>query len=252
MRIDYPVAIDNDYAVWRAFDNYYWPALYFVDAQGRIRHHHFGEGEYEQSEMVIQQLLAEAGSARRPRTWCRSWTPRRGGPGRLGHLDHRRTTPAMSGPRTSPLPAASCRTSRTLRRPRRGCGSTTGPCPATGRWGDRPPAERGRRPDRLPVPRPRPAPGHGPGGRGPPCGSGCSSTGSHPARPRPRRGRPGQRDGPQQRLYQLIRQRGLSPSAPSRSRSSIPASRPTCSPSARPGWRRGSRPAPAPVRPKIT
>jgi thiol-disulfide isomerase/thioredoxin len=62
MRIDYPVAIDNDYAVWQAFANHYWPALYFADAQGRIRHHHFGEGEYQQSEMVIQQLLAEAGS----------------------------------------------------------------------------------------------------------------------------------------------------------------------------------------------
>jgi thiol-disulfide isomerase/thioredoxin len=61
-RVDYPVAIDNDYAVWSAFDNHYWPALYFADAQGRIRHHHFGEGEYQRSEMVIQQLLAEAGS----------------------------------------------------------------------------------------------------------------------------------------------------------------------------------------------
>jgi thiol-disulfide isomerase/thioredoxin len=62
MGIDYPVAIDSDYAVWRAFDNYYWPALYFADAEGNIRHHHFGEGEYQQSEMVIQQLLAEAGA----------------------------------------------------------------------------------------------------------------------------------------------------------------------------------------------
>ncbi len=62
MRITCPVATDNDYAVWSAFDNHYWPALYFADAQGRIRHHHFGEGEYQQSEMVIQQLLAEAGS----------------------------------------------------------------------------------------------------------------------------------------------------------------------------------------------
>jgi thiol-disulfide isomerase/thioredoxin len=62
MRVDYPVPIDNDYAVWSAFDNNYWPALYFVDAQGQIRHHNFGEGEYQQSEMVIQQLLAEAGS----------------------------------------------------------------------------------------------------------------------------------------------------------------------------------------------
>ncbi len=65
MRIDYPVATDNNYGVWRAFDNNYWPALYFADAQGRIRHHHFGEGEYGQSEMVIQQLLAEAGIRRR-------------------------------------------------------------------------------------------------------------------------------------------------------------------------------------------
>ena len=60
LRIEYPVAIDNDYAVWSAFDNHYWPALYFADTQGRIRHHHFGEGEYQQSEMVIQQLLVEA------------------------------------------------------------------------------------------------------------------------------------------------------------------------------------------------
>ncbi|WP_227244694.1 cytochrome c biogenesis protein DipZ [Paraburkholderia caribensis] len=59
--VDYPVAIDNNYAIWRAFDNQYWPAHYFVDAQGRVRHHHFGEGEYEQSEKVIQQLLVEAG-----------------------------------------------------------------------------------------------------------------------------------------------------------------------------------------------
>ena len=62
MGVDYPIAVDNDFAVWRAFDNAYWPALYFVDAQGRIRHHHFGEEEYVRSERVIQQLLAEAGS----------------------------------------------------------------------------------------------------------------------------------------------------------------------------------------------
>jgi hypothetical protein len=62
MGISYPVATDNNYGVWRAFGNHYWPALYVADAQGRIRHHHFGEGEYAQSEMVIQQLLAEAGS----------------------------------------------------------------------------------------------------------------------------------------------------------------------------------------------
>jgi cytochrome c biogenesis protein CcdA/thiol-disulfide isomerase/thioredoxin len=61
LQVKYPVAIDNDYAIWRAFDNRYWPAHYFVDAEGRVRHHHFGEGGYDESERVIQQLLAEAG-----------------------------------------------------------------------------------------------------------------------------------------------------------------------------------------------
>jgi thiol-disulfide isomerase/thioredoxin len=61
LRVDYPVAVDNDYGIWSAFDNHYWPALYFVDAQGQIRHHQFGEGQYEQSEMILQMLLTEAG-----------------------------------------------------------------------------------------------------------------------------------------------------------------------------------------------
>jgi cytochrome c biogenesis protein CcdA/thiol-disulfide isomerase/thioredoxin len=61
--VDYPVAMDNDFAIWRAFKNQYWPAHYFIDAQGRIRHHHFGEGDYDGSERVIQQLLKEAGAA---------------------------------------------------------------------------------------------------------------------------------------------------------------------------------------------
>jgi thiol-disulfide isomerase/thioredoxin len=59
--IDYPIAVDSGYGIWQAFGNQYWPALYFIDAQGRVRHHVFGEGEYEQSERIIQQLLAEAG-----------------------------------------------------------------------------------------------------------------------------------------------------------------------------------------------
>jgi thiol-disulfide isomerase/thioredoxin len=62
LRVTYPVAVDNDYGIWNAFGNRYWPACYFVDAQGQIRHHQFGEGEYEQSEMILQQLLSEAGS----------------------------------------------------------------------------------------------------------------------------------------------------------------------------------------------
>ena len=61
LKIDYPVAIDNGYAIWKAFANEYWPAAYFVDAEGRIRHHHFGEHDYENSERVIQELLEEAG-----------------------------------------------------------------------------------------------------------------------------------------------------------------------------------------------
>src|SRR6195256_1653748 len=61
MRVGYPVAIDSDYTIWRAFENHYWPALYFADAQGHIRHHHFGEGEYQPSERMIQRLLTEAG-----------------------------------------------------------------------------------------------------------------------------------------------------------------------------------------------
>jgi thiol-disulfide isomerase/thioredoxin len=62
MRITYPIAIDNDYSIWRAFNNEYWPALYFVDAKGHIRHHVFGEGQYGQSEVLIQGLLTEAGA----------------------------------------------------------------------------------------------------------------------------------------------------------------------------------------------
>lgn len=61
--ITYPVAMDNDFAIWRAFKNQYWPAHYFIDAKGQIRHHHFGEGDYAGSERVIQQLLKEAGAA---------------------------------------------------------------------------------------------------------------------------------------------------------------------------------------------
>ena len=64
-QITYPIAADNDYAIWTAFANMYWPALYVVDAQGDIRYHHFGEGAYEESERVIRQLLDEAGAGDR-------------------------------------------------------------------------------------------------------------------------------------------------------------------------------------------
>ncbi len=61
MRVNYPIAIDNDYAIWNGFNNEYWPAAYFLDGEGRIRHHQFGEGEYEQQERQIQRLLGAAG-----------------------------------------------------------------------------------------------------------------------------------------------------------------------------------------------
>jgi len=64
--ISYPVALDNDYAIWRAFNNQYWPAHYFVDSTGRIRGHHYGEGDYDQSEQIIRQLLTEAGDTSLP------------------------------------------------------------------------------------------------------------------------------------------------------------------------------------------
>jgi len=62
LKVPYPVAIDNEHVIWRAFNNQYWPALYVIDSQGRLRHHQFGEGGFEQSERIIQELLAEAGA----------------------------------------------------------------------------------------------------------------------------------------------------------------------------------------------
>ena len=62
MRVEYPIALDSDYRVWSAFANRYWPAVYLADAEGRIRYHHFGEGEYDDGEWMIQHLLREAGS----------------------------------------------------------------------------------------------------------------------------------------------------------------------------------------------
>ena len=63
MRVDYPIAVDNEYAIWNGFENQYWPALYFIDAKGTVRHSRFGEGAYDESERVIQQLLAAAGAS---------------------------------------------------------------------------------------------------------------------------------------------------------------------------------------------
>ncbi len=62
LKVDYPVAIDSNYRIWQAFNNEYWPAEYIIDGKGRIRYHRFGEGEYDESERVIQELLKENGA----------------------------------------------------------------------------------------------------------------------------------------------------------------------------------------------
>jgi thiol-disulfide isomerase/thioredoxin len=106
MRVEYPIALDSDYAVWRAFANNYWPAVYIADAEGRIRHHQFGEGGYEECERIIQRLLREAGADEIADDLVSvtpdgfeaqaDWT----------NLQTRRRTWATSKLRTSPLPAA--------------------------------------------------------------------------------------------------------------------------------------------------
>jgi hypothetical protein len=62
LKVSYPVAVDSNYAIWKAFNNEYWPAHYFIDGKGRIRYHHFGEGEYDESERVIRELLKQNGA----------------------------------------------------------------------------------------------------------------------------------------------------------------------------------------------
>ena len=96
MRVEYPIAIDSNYTIWDAFGNRYWPALYFIDARGRIRHHRFGEGDYERSEIIIQQLLAEAGVDGIGDELVSRGRPRPRGCGRLGQLGVSGDVPGLS------------------------------------------------------------------------------------------------------------------------------------------------------------
>src|SRR5580692_1108229 len=161
MRVDYPVAVDNDYAVWSAFANHYWPALYFADAQGRIRHHHFGEGEYQQSEMVIQQLLAEAGSGgisdNPVPVDARCGSPGRlGQPGIAGDLHRLRAHRELRISQRCPAGQAP-----RLYRPGGAETQPLGPIRELDHGGAGRHGERSRRADRLPVPCPRSQPRHG-------------------------------------------------------------------------------------------
>ena len=125
--IDYPVAVDNDYAIWSAFDNHYWPALYFIDTDGVIRDHHFGEGRYEQSERIIQRLL---GVEREP------VSVEGVGVEAAADWDHLRTPETYLGyARSEQLRVAGRRRVRRaprLRAPRAAARSTTGP--SAGEW----------------------------------------------------------------------------------------------------------------------
>ena len=184
LRVDYPIVVDNDYAIWDAFGNRYWPALYFVDAQGQIRHHRFGEGDYEHSEATIQRLLTEAGAAgigqdlvsvdpggvEAAADWDSLWSPE-------NYLGYQRTENFASpngavlgthhlyaAPHDWPLTIGPWQaTGRCSHRPscstRPRGGSSTASTPATCTWS----WERQH--------------------EGPPCGSTCSSTGSRRAPP---------------------------------------------------------------------
>ena len=126
LEVDYPVVVDNDYAIWSAFDNHYWPALYLVDAQGGIRHHHFGEGDYERSERSCSGCRRRRKRVASARTWWRS-TQWGGSRRRLGQPVVAGELPRLRAHRDLPRPMARSWTPPTAMPPRHGCGSTSGP-----------------------------------------------------------------------------------------------------------------------------
>ena len=236
---DYPVAVDNDYAIWTAFENHYWPALYFVDAQGQIRHHRFGEGDYEQSEMILQQLLTEAGSGgidqdlvsvepagvEAAADWASLWSPE-------NYLGYERTENFASPD------GAVLGTRHVYAVPGAVAAQPLGPCRVTGRSSEQAIVlnqAEGRIVYRfhardLHLVMAPPAP------RDVRCGSACSSTGSRRAPPTaPTSTTRATAPSPTRGCTSSSASPALSASAPSRSPSSTLASRPTPSPSARPG-----------------
>jgi thiol-disulfide isomerase/thioredoxin len=144
MRIAYPIAIDSDYAIWRAFGNQYWPALYFADANGQIRHHRFGEGEYEHSELVIQALLKAAGAHEVSGESISVDALGVEAAADWHDLRSLRPTWDMHAPRTSPPPAARPGTGPASTGRPTSCISTTGRSWATGRSGDKQPCSMPR------------------------------------------------------------------------------------------------------------
>ena len=217
--------LDNDYAIWSAFDNHYWPALYFVDADGIIRDHHFGEGRYEQSERVIQRLLGVE------RELVSVEGARRGGGGRLGPPAHARDLSRLRARRALRVTGRR----RVRRTPRLRAPRAPAPQPlgARRRVDDRARERRarpGRREHRLPLPRARRAPrAVSRSARADPVPRAPRRRGSGPvARRRRRRGR--QRRAPRRPPLPARARARRGPRADAaRSRSSSPAPRRTCS-----------------------
>ena len=204
MGVGYPVALDPDYAVWRAFANHYWPAVYIADAEGRIRHHHFGEGGYDECERVIQQLLLEAGAEGIDDELVSVVADGLRGAGGLGDPRVARDVPRLRAGSELRVRHADeldrrCRLNQwTL----------------DGRLDDQEPrasrAERGRGAARVPLPRPRRPSRHGAArarhARAVPRARRRRASGRR-SRPRRRRGR-ARNAVAEQRLHQLIREPG--------------------------------------------
>jgi thiol-disulfide isomerase/thioredoxin len=130
--VEYPVAIDSDYGVWQAFANHFWPAAYIADAEGRIRFHHFGEGEYAMTEMVIQQLLTDAGATASTPTWSRSRLAASKSPPTGERCDRPKRTSGTVRARVSRQPTSRHSTSPTSMPHPHGSRSTTGISRGTG------------------------------------------------------------------------------------------------------------------------
>ena len=237
MGVRYPIAVDNDYAVWRAFDNNYWPALYFADAEGRLRHHHFGEEDYQRSERAIRQLLTEAGATGMDDGLVSVdaggvyGARGLGDPGLAGDLRRLRPGGGVCIPRRPG--------DRPESRLRRASRARPQPVVALGRldrWRTGDGAERARGADPAPLPRPRREPGDGrPGGRRFRAVSSADRWRAAGQRERTRCRRGGERHGRRGAPLPAGPPGRATRIGPSRSRSSIRAFRRTCSPS-------GSRP----------
>ena len=176
--ISYPVALDSNMAVWKAFNNRFWPAHYFVDAQGSIRGHHFGEGKYARSERTIRKLLTEAGAKNLPDPLDDA-----GGPGRLGG---RRHAPTSSSPETylgfaraenfqSPGSFARNSVKSYAAARQAGAESMGAGRSLEGRRAKKSALDARAGPRRVPLPRARPAPGAGAGPQNKTMANRCAS-----------------------------------------------------------------------------